>query len=120
MGEDKEGGMRNAEILLVVLVALFSLAMRCGVDPNKPNPPLPPDSEDVCGRSCENLGILKCPGWQGSPGADESFGTPDDIPCAQVCRERLPVDPDLLFYHRCMATAGSCEAAEACYNQPPP
>lgn len=108
------------KFVIVLLIALFSLAMRCGSDPTVPVPPLPPDAENVCEKSCDNLGMLKCPGWDGSPGADEKFGTADDISCAQVCRERIPVDPDLVFYHRCMATAVSCKAAEACYDQTPP
>ena len=69
---------------------------------------------DDCRAACANLARLQCPGWEGSPGADETFGTEDDKSCEEVCREVMDLGETTL-YPKCTAKAESCEAVEACF-----
>ena len=71
------------------------------------------DDPEYCQPACDNLFRLNCPGWQGSPGVDEIFGTTDDIPCVDVC---LNHEMPQRIFPRCTAKAESCEAVERCFD----
>ena len=68
-----------------------------------------------CARACANLAWLACPGWQGSPGEDEQYGTTDDIRCEDACA-LLAGHAELDFQLGCAARAADCAAYEACYQ----
>jgi len=68
-----------------------------------------------CAAACANLARLGCPGAEGSPGLDEEYGTPDDVPCEAVC---VDVEANGVSMHTaCTAAAGSCEAADGCFSR---
>jgi hypothetical protein len=99
-------------------VAIFLFVSCGGANPIQPGPPVPElEAERVCMSSCLNLAKLQCPGYEGSPGADEEFGTEDDVPCSKVCVDLAKDDPASIPYHNCMSGVGSCEAAEACFDE---
>jgi hypothetical protein len=77
---------------------------------------IPPGAEDpaLCEPACEVLERYKVEGWDGSPGPDEVFGTADDVPCAQVCRETIRAGYP--FQVKCLSGAGSRGEAEGCYG----
>jgi len=106
--------MRNWTISVVVLLSV--LLWGCENIPIPiPIPPNPYDPPELCVEACENLARLLCPGWRGSPGSDEVFGTPDDVPCVDVCA-LIVADPTVTLYQQCTAQAASCEAVEACFG----
>lgn len=80
-------------------------------------PPVPPDAGTIedCQDACDNLQRLQCPGWQGSPGPDEIFGTADDMSCVAVC-EDIVADPAMTLFQLCTAAANSCDEVEACFD----
>lgn len=96
-------------ILFLLLVVFLS---RCG--PITPIPPNPYDPVEYCDAACNNLFKLGCPGWEGSPGEDEQFGTEDDISCVDVCKAVVE-EPTATLHQKCTAEASSCEEVEACF-----
>jgi len=67
-----------------------------------------------CAAACANLERLRCPGADGSPGIDEEYGTPDDVPCEAVC---VDVEAGGVSMHTaCTAAAESCSAADGCFD----
>ena len=79
-----------------------------------PLPYVPPDAdtETLCRLACDNMERLEVPGWEGSPGVDEVYGTDDDVACSVVC-----VDTETAGYPfnaRCIAGAGTRVDAEGC------
>ena len=51
----------------------------CGPVPVRPDPVDPGDDVgDSCTIACAVMQQLGCPGWRGSPGEDEEYGTEDD------------------------------------------
>lgn len=74
--------------------------------------PTPVPTEDPCEAACSNLARMTCPGHRGSPGADGTLGTEDDISCAQACRDIMEADTTLAL--ECIAGAASCLAADEC------
>lgn len=79
-----------------------------------PIPPNPYDPPEDCAPACANLEKMKCPGWQGSPGDDGVFGTPDDVSCVDVCVDTME-EPTATLHPKCTAAAESCEAVEECF-----
>lgn len=70
---------------------------------------------ECCARACGNLHRLGCPGRQGSPGADDVFGTADDVTCLATCEYAAgQVDIGVDLELDCVAAAQSCEAVAAC------
>lgn len=67
-----------------------------------------------CAPACATMERLQCPGFRGSPGPDEEFGTSDDVACARACVELVNADPTFTLAQRCIAQATSCEAADRC------
>jgi hypothetical protein len=59
---------------------------------------------------------MKCPGWEGSPGPDEVFGTEDDIPCVEVCIGIVEADPTTTLFPLCTAKAESCDEVDECFD----
>lgn len=95
--------MRNA-------IALLILLMGCHLFPE----PNQPTVEGDCTSACATLARLDCPGHEGSPGPDETFGTPDDVSCAQACTDIVRADPVVSLAQTCVTGARSCDAADAC------
>lgn len=87
-------------------------ALACAA-PTPPTPaPLPAELE-ACDAFCAVLEHLQCADGTGSPGADETFGTDDDVACVDVCTDTVHtyrVAPDRV----CLDSVTSCDAAEAC------
>ena len=67
-----------------------------------------------CAAACANLELLGCDGAEGSPGLDEEYGTSDDVPCDQVCRETEA--GGIPMHTACVAAAGSCDAVDECFD----
>lgn len=100
----------------LVFALLFLCA--CGGGPGpKPGPPVPDSAgtPEECAYACDNLARLQCPGHEGSPGADEVFGTDDDVPCAQACIDIVTADNTVTLQQRCVAEAASCAQADDCF-----
>jgi hypothetical protein len=102
------------------LPAMLSIMVIACSWTNNPNPGPPADPEagtaEDCADACDNLERLHCPGWEGSPGTDEEYGTADDVPCTQVCEDLMNADPTLTLYPKCASTADTCEAIEKCFE----
>lgn len=91
-----------------------------------PEPPPAPDPvperpRTVCRQACDNMALLRCKGWEGAAGKDEVMGTPDDVPCAQVCTDYEVAaaslqTPAISLHPACVAAAGSCADAVACFQ----
>lgn len=86
--------------------------------------PVPPEPMAVnyCHGACQNMARLKCRGWEGSAGRDETTGTADDVPCVQVCTDFehaaiISRAPDLSLHPACVAGAQSCMEAAGCFGQ---
>jgi hypothetical protein len=92
----------------------------------QPTPVVQPDAQVVipeagsaCASACARMKRLHCPGWEGSPGKDGRFGTPDDDSCTVVCKntERAAVDaPGISLKPACIARAKTCDSALDCYR----
>lgn len=72
------------------------------------------DTAADCPRACQTLAWYSCPGWRGSPGADEQWGTVDDESCETVCRE-VYAEPSGTLHAACTAAAMNCAEVEACF-----
>lgn len=112
-----------ALVLAGFAIWMFVAMVWSGCGPVFPvlDPPGPPEPEDAgtiddCGPACKNLERLQCPGWRGSPGADEIWGTADDYSCETACRNIMYQDPTATLYPICTAQAESCEAVEWCFQ----
>ena len=71
----------------------------------------------VCHDACTTLRALKCPGYQGSPGKDERYGTPDDVSCDRVCADfenAAKTAAPYSIHPACIAGATSCAAVARC------
>ncbi len=102
-----------------ILLASVLFVWGCGViKPIPPGPPVSPDAGTVddCAAACDNLARMECPGWQGSPGSDEVFGTDDDVSCEVVCRTIVGGDPTATLHQRCTADSKSCDDVERCFG----
>ncbi|MCP4601173.1 MAG: hypothetical protein GY847_11730 [Proteobacteria bacterium] len=99
----------------IISIFVVPIILRCS--PLFPGPPVDPDAgtAEDCDVACANLARLKCPGWEGSPGADERYGTEDDISCVEVCEELLE-EPTMTLYPRCTSKASSCEQFDKCFE----
>ncbi len=106
--------------LMIGCLVWFSGAIigGCGGSFIPPGPPVPPDAGTVddCDDACDNLAWLSCPGWEGSPGPDEVFGTIDDVSCAEVCRVIVGGDSTATLHQVCTAAAATCEAVDQCFD----
>ena len=69
---------------------------------------------DDCAAACANLEQLGCDGAEGSPGVDEEYGTEDDVPCEDVCRDVM--EGGITMHPACVAAAESCEAVDECFS----
>ncbi|MCP4674321.1 MAG: hypothetical protein GY854_02145 [Deltaproteobacteria bacterium] len=99
----------------IIPIFVVPLVLRCS--PLVPEPPVDPDAgtAEDCDAACANLARLQCPGWEGSSGADEQYGTEDDISCVEVCEELLE-EPTMTLYPLCTSKATSCEQVEKCFD----
>lgn len=100
-------------VLYPFAVFLVWYAVGCIPLPVRPDDPSTPDD---CEAMCVNLERLRCPGWRGSPGTDEIFGTADDIPCADVCRRVVTAGLGVSLYQRCVAKARDCAVVARCFD----
>jgi hypothetical protein len=75
----------------------------------------PYDPPTYCKDACNNLFELNCPGWRGSPGEDEAFGTTDDVPCIDVCANVVSEETATLN-QACVSHAKTCAEVEACFD----
>ena len=92
------------------LYPFWALAALCCVPP-----PVAPDTRDPgCDGACDTLERLGCPASEGSPGMDDEYGTPDDLACADTCRELERKGAS--FETECTAAATSCAGVEACFT----
>jgi hypothetical protein len=73
------------------------------------------DESDDCSRFCLELERLDCAESIGSPGEDETFGTEDDVPCLEVCRE-LTREPTFNLDRKCLSGLKSCQEIDNCFN----
>lgn len=82
--------------------------------------PLPADHADEdpagCPGFCGALERMQCPGWRGSHGRDETFGTPDDLTCERACEAVLASSPYAVLHLECTAAAQSCAEADKCFE----
>lgn len=58
---------------------------------------------------------MGCPGAEGSPGFDDTFGTADDVGCPTACVEISDGEPGF-FPLRCAQTAPTCDAVDRCFK----
>ena len=100
---------------LIARIALFLLLFSTPQCQIKPHNDVESGTPDDCAAACENLARLGCPGAQGSPGKDETFGTEDDVPCVEVCEEIMRTPP-VSIHPNCVAAAKSCDAVERCFR----
>lgn len=68
-----------------------------------------------CAAACDNLGKMQCDGWEGSPGPDEVYGTPDDVGCAQACRDIVGAT-SITLNTVCISRSRSCTQAALCFD----
>jgi hypothetical protein len=99
-------------ILTAAGLAFAVLLFRCSPEHDEWDDSGTPDD---CEAACDNLLELGCDGAEGSPGPDEEYGTPDDVPCADVCRE-IMTEGGITMHPACVAEAESCEAVEECFE----
>ena len=95
-------------------LACLTLCLACGgVAPFQPGPPLPStaDAAEQCAAICDRLEHMRCDGWQGNAGPDETPGTSDDATCERACVDVQAVVP---LPADCIVAAGSCAAVDAC------
>ncbi len=99
----------------IIPIILVPFLLRCA--PIEPGPPHDPEagSVDDCPAACDNLAVMQCPGWEGSPGPDEVYGTEDDVPCLEVCEDFVEFS-NMTLYPACTAKATSCEEALECFG----
>lgn len=95
---------------------LAFMVAACLPKPAPAPPPQPTEDPSTCAGACQNLALLRCPGWDGSPGPDDQMGTADDVPCVQACGDILLSEPTVELYLTCQAGAASCEAAYRCFE----
>jgi hypothetical protein len=95
-------------------ILLATIVCACGPLPEAPID-TPENERDFCSAACDKLAELQCPGWRGSPGLDEIFGTDDDISCSRVCNE-LVVESSVTLHAECTSEATSCAAVERCFD----
>jgi hypothetical protein len=102
---------------IVVAFAVF----RCG-GPVHPVPdPVPPtpsedDTLDDCDSACENMKRLDCEEGKGSPGADEKYGTADDVSCSEVCKNAMSGIYGIPMSPVCVSKVDSCNEVGDCYK----
>lgn len=98
-------------------ITLVLALCACGGGPGpKPGPPVPDTAgtPEECAYACDNLARLQCPGHEGSPGEDGTFGTADDVSCTQACIDIVTADSTVTLHQRCVAEASSCDGADQC------
>ena len=81
-------------------------------EPKEPPSPVPGAG---CDQMCERLAELECDGAEGSPGPDDVQGTPDDVPCAQACRDIVETVGATL-HEECVSGAASCDDVDLCFQ----
>jgi hypothetical protein len=93
--------------IFLLAVAMFG----CESEPDWDDSGTPDD----CEAACERIEELGCDGAEGSPGPDEEYGTKDDVPCVEVCRNVM-IEGGVSMHPACVSDAESCEAADACFD----
>jgi hypothetical protein len=89
---------------------LIACLVGCG-----PYAPPPEDgTKDDCAEACANMISLGCEGANGSPGADQTYGTEDDLSCERVCL--VYMEPPSTMHPACVAQASSCEEVDQCFE----
>lgn len=105
--------MRSKHVYLLALLLIACV--------RKDMPPLPvtpnQDEAEDCPAACETMERYQCPGWRGSPGADDVYGTEDDVPCDQACREIVTADISASLNQQCVAMSTSCRMVERCFEE---
>jgi hypothetical protein len=91
--------------------------------------PVPPEADagsseasripSACKAAAANVRRMRCAGYQGSPGADERFGTADDVSFERVCADLESVSrengvPSYSLHPECIAAASNCTAVAQC------
>jgi len=107
---DKDTKMVLLLGFLAILVILAWWLFLQGCVPNRPGT----DTAADCPQACQVLAWYSCPGWKGSPGADEQWNTGDDVGCEAVCRA-VYAETSGTLHAGCTARATSCAAVEACF-----
>jgi hypothetical protein len=72
------------------------------------------DESEYCPVACAKLEQFRCPDTSRgiAPGPDELYGTPDDVPCEQVCIDLEKAGADL--FTKCISEANNCNEITAC------
>lgn len=109
----------DVHMVASLLLAFVTAACTTILPDPKPDPrPIdPPVAKDACDAYCDLQTKLACSESPDSPGADETDGTADDVPCSVFCRdivEQAGFEPD----RACLDTAKTCEASEECMFGP--
>lgn len=100
--------------LCIIFILLFILDS-CGPS-IIPNYRTPEQLLSECTQVCSKLEILKCDGWQGSPGYDETYNTKDDESCIDTCTaimSNIEIENDLTA---CILHNTTCLAINNCYK----
>ena len=72
------------------------------------------DDPADCDAACHNLWALGCDAGAGSPGADDAWGTVDDLPCTEVCVGVVENGGQLQL--ECTIDAQSCLEVDGCFD----
>lgn len=114
----------TAWVLIAMSAAFLALMLwvtgACShqVTPDDPAPSCDGSVHECCERACAALARYKCPGYQGSPGADDVYGTPDDVTCEAACEyAAVQTDIGIDLNLGCVAAAQSCTEVEACPSE---
>lgn len=101
---------RGYSFFIVIMLA------SCWITP-RPVTPLDADVPTACEAACKNLKRLDCPGWKGTPGIDEKFGTQDDVSCFSACVDIVDSDPTVTLNQVCVANSDSCKKVDECFSE---
>lgn len=96
-------------------LAILILLSACNFIPDPVVPEPTDDVVELCALACSNMQKLDCPGWEGSAGEDDEYGTADDVSCEAVCIDIENNGTDISLHPGCVAVASSCEKADECF-----
>jgi len=94
------------------------LLLLCGC-PLTPELPKLHKPAATCSNACANLTARRCIGFMGAPGDDDTFGTDDDVPCADTCEDymdSLPNPQSAKLELGCLSASESCGDVETCFE----
>jgi len=96
-------------------LGILILLSACTFNPDPVVPEPTGDVVELCALACSNMLKLDCPGWEGSAGEDDEYGTADDVSCSDVCIELETSGTGISLHPKCVAVASSCEKADECF-----